>query len=363
MPALEPIGGRKHHTTGRALLSTLLTGGRAGRRLVCGGWTEVGGRQRNEDFGAWRWTDYGVVVQIADGIGGGKDGALFSRSAVVETEAGLVGDEHGAALFSGVERALTALYQIRRDKPEYSMSGTTLVAASLRPANQGVEAIVVAIGDSRAYRVTTRGKATQLTRDHTYAEALISRGWPAERARAHPQARRITHVVGDKLRLATVPHAVTRVWLRPGERLILCTDGVSKTLSPAEIGSTVRNFPPQRAAQRLVAQAASLGSRDNMTALVVSCPVPRASVALVPLIALATLLCLLWAAQLVLVPGGPPGLVGGAVTPMAGHSLSGDALAVTRSSLPNVPGGQARPSPTPMPTVVPTPYEPAVQPQ
>lgn len=238
--------------------------------------SDQGRRARNEDAAALQQSDTDVLGVIADGVGGGLDGDQFSQLAVRTILANAPIGAPSPDLAGAVQRALGAAHGLRQREPAYASSGSTLVVASVRLCEAGAQATVVSIGDSRAYLVDAAGAIYQLTRDHTYAEALIRTGMPAGHARSHPHAPRLTHVLGADLHFDQIPEVAVRTLLRPGDRLILCTDGVSKVLVEADMARLVARTAPYRATQRLISAALGAGAQDNVTALVIACDyVPR----------------------------------------------------------------------------------------
>jgi hypothetical protein len=159
---------------------------------------------------------------------------------------------------------------LRQGNPNYKVSGSTLVAVVLQLRDGAAEGTIASIGDSRAYLVPAAGPARQLTRDHTYAEQLISRGVASAEAYKEKQALRLTFALGDALALDGVPDLFTDVRLEPGERLILCTDGICKHLSPEQLAKLARGAQPAQVAANIARAAIAAGSKDNVSAAVIS---------------------------------------------------------------------------------------------
>ncbi len=131
----------------------------------------------------------------------------------------------------------------------------------------GGDAIIAHAGDSRAYLVRG-GIAMQLTEDHTLLARLLAAGLPhTEGEESHRWKGVITNALGfgDDTKVVTF-----LVPLSDGDRLLLCSDGVSEYVSEAEVGQVLMGQPsPARAAQRLVDLALERGGEDNATALVI----------------------------------------------------------------------------------------------
>ena len=141
--------------------------------------------------------------------------------------------------------------------------GTTLVAAAVT----GTGTVVVNVGDSRAYHVTF-GKIAQVTKDHSVVEDMIDRGdLTRSEATDHPNRNLITRVVGTAL---DVEPDFFFLNLQPGDYLLLCSDGLSNTLSEQVLhheifsGTTV-----QETCERLIRLANMKGAPDNVTAVLI----------------------------------------------------------------------------------------------
>lgn len=142
--------------------------------------------------------------------------------------------------------------------------GTTIVAVALR----GGMAAILNIGDSRAYQITRRG-IVQITKDHSLVEEMVDRGELSRaEARSHPKKNFITRALGVD---AQVQADCFSVRLRPGERLLLCSDGLSNTLPDETLYRLCRSDrSPEKACRRLIQHALDAGARDNVTAAIVA---------------------------------------------------------------------------------------------
>ena len=140
--------------------------------------------------------------------------------------------------------------------------GTTLTAVIVR----GGVLIIAHVGDSRAYLVRG-GHAWPLTRDHTWVADALARGLltPQEAAN-HPWRHMLTRSLGSRSAMAV---DVRRVVYAPGDRLVLCSDGVSNLVVPQEIG-WLAGRSPRQAAQALVGMARRRGGQDDVSTVVVS---------------------------------------------------------------------------------------------
>jgi serine/threonine protein phosphatase PrpC len=162
-----------------------------------------------------------------------------------------------------LREANTVIWDEAGRQLEAAGMGTTVVCGVV----VGDELLVSNAGDSRAYLVRHR-RARQLTRDHSWVGEMVAMGriTPAE-ARRHKMRNVITRCLGGRADLDVTPYP--REQLIPGDALVLCTDGLWGTAADQEIALLVSQFPPQVAADRLVALANERGGPDNITVVVV----------------------------------------------------------------------------------------------
>jgi protein phosphatase len=229
-------------------------------------------RPQNED----NWTadpEQGLFV-VADGMGGAFAGALASK-AVVETLPALVRQSLGT--MDGLPRLrarremkkviATLSTQLRRqtqNEPGMAGMGSTVMCVLVR----GDRVLVAHMGDSRAYRLRA-GRLKQLTRDHSVVQLLLDAGEiKPEEAATHPARGRLTRNVG----MEGEPLPETRLSkLKPGDLLLLCTDGLTGMLSDRQIGKILNEAAPlETRCQNLVDAANQAGGKDNVTVLLLS---------------------------------------------------------------------------------------------
>ncbi|MGF1645666.1 MAG: PP2C family protein-serine/threonine phosphatase [Kineosporiaceae bacterium] len=206
------------------------------------------------------------LLVVADGMGGHAGGDIASSLAVAEL-AGLDGESLGAQeaqsrLNAALRSANARLLDRVLTEPVLAGMGTT-VTAVLRAGNR---LILAHIGDSRAYLLQD-GRLHQVTSDHTYVQRLVAEGsLTAEEAEHHPQRSVLLRVLtgehGDE------PDLSVREG-RPGDRLLLCSDGLSGVVSFETIHDTLAaGADPAMTAQRLVQLALRAGGPDNVTVIV-----------------------------------------------------------------------------------------------
>jgi protein phosphatase len=212
---------------------------------------------------------------VADGMGGMKAGELASRLAL-QTMLELAGqasswvmmlaDPNAQQIRSRVEayihRIQRALLDHGDSHPSTSGMGTTWTSAHLL----GKQVIIVHIGDSRAY-LFRQGELQQITRDETLAQNLIDSGL------APNLAKRFGHVLVNSLG-GTKEDVTARIFyleIEPGDRLLLCSDGLSDMVTDAEIAVELsKTSTAQGACDALIQRALENGGRDNITVVLAS---------------------------------------------------------------------------------------------
>src|SRR3954447_12587680 len=211
-------------------------------------------------------TQIGALFVVADGMGGHAKGEVASALAIttvtqsyLSTDAPSLEDRLATAL----REANAAIWDEAGRQLEAAGMGTTVVCGVVA----GEEVLASNAGDSRAYLVRQR-RARQLTLDHSWVGEMVTMGriTPAE-ARRHKMRNVITRCLGGRADLKVSPYP--REQLLPGDALVLCTDGLWGVAADQEIALLVSQFPPQVAADRLVALANERGGPDNITVLVV----------------------------------------------------------------------------------------------
>lgn len=229
------------------------------------------------------------VFAVSDGMGGAKSGEFASRIAVDRITRLLPRGFRlsAAGLASGFSDILTELLSaIHADLLKLGFSyeecagmGATLSLAWLTP-----EWLYFAhIGDSRIYYLPHDGPMRQLTQDHSYVGWLRRNGQLNEReARTHPRRNALNQALGAGHQFIE-PH-IGAVGHRPGDRFLICSDGLVDGLWDRNIEELIRNPPAPlvaiNPAQRLVDESVTASGKDNTTALVVeiaSVPQPSTS--------------------------------------------------------------------------------------
>lgn len=224
--------------------------------------SDVGRRANNEDavFATPR------LAAVADGVGGAAAGEVASQTvigALMSLEKSRLAGRLEDALAETVALANDRIGFVAECRPQYAGMSTTLTAVAL--ADGGGYAIAN-VGDSRAYLLRD-GALTRLTSDDSLVQALIDRGALSEaEARRHPHRSVVLEALDGTARelrpVATRPACA-------GDRLLLCSDGLSDVVADAAIAALLREErDAQGCAERLVDEALAAGARDNVTVVV-----------------------------------------------------------------------------------------------
>jgi len=239
--------------------------------FVTGGASDTGRvRGVNQDY----WGEFDDsqssrrLLMIADGMGGHRGGEVASRMAV-ETVGEIFaagGEDCAELLRDALERANERIHEAARQDPQLGGMGTTGVCLLFESGGRGC---VAHVGDSRAYRLRD-GRFEQLTEDHSVVAALLRMGrLTQEEARLHPQRNEILRAIGTA---EQVEVQVTRLELQPGDRYLLCSDGLSGLVEDAAIAEEVGRADPEASARNLVERANREGGTDNITVQVAVIP-------------------------------------------------------------------------------------------
>lgn len=235
-------------------------------RVIGAGVSEEGRvRAVNQDsFYAGRIPGMGYLAVVADGMGGHRAGEIASQKAVEVMRRELERSRllPPVALAKAAQTANFELYDYAAEHPEVRGMGTTLTAVYL----DDQVGLIGHVGDSRAYLVRD-GEIRQLTADHSWVADRVRQGLlTADEARHHRWRNVITNALGAT---ASFRLDVLHFEVRAGDRLVLCSDGVSMLLSEAMMLQIVSGLPPEEAARQLVAESNDRGAPDNVTAVVV----------------------------------------------------------------------------------------------
>ena len=229
-----------------------------------------------------RGTRFATVLVLADGVGGaaaGKDAARLATEAVTRYVSSTMRSYHAAGsateeelLISLKETALEAHHAVRAEAATRSdmkgMATTLTVCVVVYPW-----AYVVQVGDSRCYFYGA-GKLRLLTRDQTIAQSLVDQGlMPAERLSASPFRHVLSSAIGSDEALPVVtPFDISE----RGALILMCSDGLNKHVSDAEIESHIRNMTSsEQIAHDLLDLALERGGTDNITIIAARAPLKK----------------------------------------------------------------------------------------
>ena len=211
-----------------------------------------------------------LIAVLCDGMGGvhgGEIASMLASEAFSAYSREKLTDKRVPELASvGREAAAYANLKVydraQRDESLLGM-GTTLVAVILR----GDETVMVNIGDSRGYWLSD-GRIQQVTRDHSHVQELMDQGIITKgEARSHPHRNLITRAVGVNDRIRS---DVFRLDVHSGDRLLLCSDGLSNLISEEEIAEVLGDGDSLKGCcERLVAMTLERGAPDNVTVVAV----------------------------------------------------------------------------------------------
>jgi protein phosphatase len=210
----------------------------------------------------------GRFFVVADGMGGHAGGQEASQLATEAIHACL--DKHWQSVMPSDEllvqallEANEAILQDQQNHPERSDMGTTAVVVMFRKE----QPLFTHVGDSRLYRLRN-STLEQITEDHTWvARAMKAGDITPDQARIHPWRHVLSQCLGRK---DLQPIEVEPLDVQSGDRLLLCSDGLTEELSDAIITSYLQpSLNNDQAAAKLIEAAKEKGGRDNITVVIV----------------------------------------------------------------------------------------------
>jgi PPM family protein phosphatase len=229
-------------------------------RFATGAATHAGlVRANNED--AFLVDTAHQLYAVADGIGGHRGGEVASRTAIEALRAAVAS---GRPVNEAIARANTAVLERAAGDAELTGMGTTMTALVVAGAQQ---VLVGHVGDSRAY-LLHEGVLRRITDDHSLVEELVREGrLTPEQAESHPRRNIVTRALGVD---AEIEVDLFTLEVIPGDRVVLCSDGLTTMVRERDIERLARSEPdPQRAAELFVDAANRAGGEDNTSVVVV----------------------------------------------------------------------------------------------
>lgn len=225
-----------------------------------------------------------LLAIVADGIGGHQAGEIASQLAV-DTIVRLLGASSGkrplSQLRSAIVAASIAIARAAKDADERKGMGSTAAAAMII----GPRLFTAHVGDSRIYLMRD-GAMRPITIDHTWVQEAIEHGIiTPDEARNHPNAHVLRRYLGGpnkpevdvRLKLSSKESDARSksnqgFHLQRGDRLLLCTDGLTDLVEDKELRNILRRHPPKEAVRKLVDLARGRGGHDNITVVVLEVP-------------------------------------------------------------------------------------------
>lgn len=213
----------------------------------------------------------GIFV-VADGMGGHSAGEVASGTIVnyfaqrapqdlSTAKAQTSGVDWSEWLKDAVNGANKAVFDLR------TAAGTDMGSTLVMAVMDGLKVYFAHVGDSRGYVIDNKSMQ-RITPDHSLVERLIATGQiRREDARTHPQRNVIYRTIGDKEQVEVDVNTVT---LEPGNKILLCSDGLWEMLEDDYVYNIVQESPsPQAACEKLIAAANAVGGEDNITVIIV----------------------------------------------------------------------------------------------
>jgi protein phosphatase len=230
-------------------------------------------REENQDYAAYRslkntpFSRNGILMVLADGMGGYAGGSIASKIAVNTLIAEFYPKRQSDiinSLKNSFLKANSLILAHSRKDPNLKGMGTTLTTVVI----QDDQLSFAHVGDSRGY-IVSETDIVQLTEDHTYVADLLKQGLisPLE-AQNHPYDHIITRAIGVSTNLV-VDHSPNSYKIKSRQAVVLCSDGLYKCISDEEIYNIIRKYPdPSIACRKLVFRANQEGGPDNITVMI-----------------------------------------------------------------------------------------------
>jgi protein phosphatase len=209
----------------------------------------------------------GVLAVVCDGMGGHEAGEVASRLAIEAYAKQVRSDDADPQklLVRAMEAANHAVVDASRRESKLSGMGTTCTAVLLR---QGL-AYCAHVGDSRCYMIRD-GDIFLMTEDHSAVMELVRRGAISlEEARHHPDKNVISRALGSHRDVEVTAWPQPLV-VRPGDRFLVCSDGLYDLVTDDDIRVVAGGYAPQEACDRLVVMARERGGFDNISVAVLA---------------------------------------------------------------------------------------------
>lgn len=227
--------------------------------------TDKGRRRFNNEDAFFVMKNDGIFI-VADGVGGNNSGEIASRTAVNQivefVETNEINDMDAVDfLLKSISQANFKVFDLSQKYKENNGMATTMVIAYIKDS----WLYILNVGDSRAY-IYEQGYLRQLTEDHTYVNTLVKLGIiTKDEAEVHDERHKITKAVGAE---SEIKPDISRIKISKGDKIVLCTDGLSGELSEDEMESILARGENMTETCKLLVEAANEnGGNDNITAI------------------------------------------------------------------------------------------------
>lgn len=238
------------------------------------GMSDVGRRRDNNQdcFEIRQIAENAQLIVLCDGMGGAAGGSTAStlaRDTIIRQISASYRPDLNLRSIKNIMQAAISAANIRvfdQSVNDQSLAGmgTTAVVALVTDGC----AYIAHVGDSRAYLIGQSGM-NQLTTDHSIVQMMVESGQiTADEARVHPKRNIITRAVGVS---DSVKIDFDQISTRAGDRLLVCSDGLTNYASADEICEIVKNNPAQDAVHLLISLANQNGGGDNITVVLAEC--------------------------------------------------------------------------------------------
>ena len=230
-----------------------------------GAGTNVGNiRDNNED--SYVCDEEKALWIVADGMGGLGFGEVASAISTY-TVTTLIREGHG------VNQAIEVAHRTIKEYAETDGMGTNMGTTIVLLYSQGSLYNVFWVGDSRGY-LYDNGKLGQITTDHSLVQSLIDQGeLTVEEAESDPRRNAVTRALGVQELETVRADSISNRW-KPGQKILLCSDGLTDCVSNSDIESIIHNGgdDDQKIVDQLIVAALDGGGKDNVTIVLVSAP-------------------------------------------------------------------------------------------
>jgi len=219
-------------------------------------------RESNQDA---LFVDDALAI-VADGMGGHAAGEVASAMTVETIYQGFLIQSTLDAVVRSFDTANREVLSDAKTNPDrFGMGTTAICVALLDEPGEGRAPVLFHVGDSRAYQLRD-GALRQLTQDHSVAEEWVRMGrLTPEEALVHPRRHQLTRAIGVDQPLEIDVQSLS---IQTGDRVLLCSDGLSNELSPEQIATLASaDVSLDEAVQSLVLAAKNAGGRDNISAV------------------------------------------------------------------------------------------------